>query len=126
MNDIMVKKIEDIQAYQGPGAIDGVRFRSAREAMGVSAWGMNVIELDPNCENYPEHDHAADGQEEVYVVLEGALTLEAGGASHELAAGAMARVPADARRKLVTGDSGAVVLALGGTPGRAYTPSLGG
>ena len=126
MSSIVVRTVDDIQAYEGPGAITGVRFKAAREALGVSAWGMNVIELDPNTDTYPEHDHTADGQEEVYVVLSGQVTLQTADANHDLPAGAMARVPSTTRRKLVTGEQGAVVLALGGTPGQAYTPGMGG
>ena len=126
MADITVKTIQDIEAYAGPHAIPGIRFRPAREALGVEAWGMNLLELDPHCSGYPEHDHAKDGQEEVYVVLRGAITLQAEGREHVLGQGDLVRVSPTVRRKFVTGDEGATLLALGGTPGRAYTPSMGG
>lgn len=98
--------------------------RPARSALGVTAWGMNVIELDPHTEGYPEHDHLQDGQEEVYVVLDGEVTLRTPDASRTLRAGDLCRVPPEVRRKLVTGASGARVLALGGTPGKAFTPTM--
>ena len=126
MNEINVQNIEEVAPYEGPHAIEGIRFRAVREALGVSAWGMNVIELDPGCEGHPEHDHAKDGQEEVYVVLRGEVELRAGEEARTLHAGAMARVPAGLRRKLVTRAQGATVLALGGTPGQPYTTSMGG
>lgn len=126
MNDITVKKIEEIAAYSGPHEIPGIRFRHAREALGVSAWGMNVLELDPGCAGYPEHDHASDGQEEVYVVLRGSVVLQADGAEHVLSQGDFVRVAAHLKRKLVTREEGATLLALGGTPGKPYAPSMGG
>lgn len=126
MADITVKTIEDIEAYTGPHAIPGIRFRPARQALGVESWGMNVLELDAHCSGYPEHDHANDGQEEVYVVLRGSIILQAAGGEHTLAAGTMVRVAPAVRRKFVTGDEGAILLALGGTPGQPYTPSMGG
>ncbi len=118
---ITISAISDIEAYRGPNEIEGIRFRPARAALGVSAWGMNVIELDPNCTGYPEHDHAEDGQEEVYVVLEGEAELQVGEERHTLRRGQMVRLPADVRRKWVTHNHSVALLALGGTPGQAYS-----
>lgn len=122
MQNITVKTIEEIPAYDGPGAIAGIRFRTAGRALGVTAWGMNVVELDPDCTDYPEHDHAGDGQEEVYVVLRGSIVLEVGGEERELSGGSLVRVPPEVTRKFVTRGQGATLLALGNTPGKAYTP----
>lgn len=117
-----IKNIEDIAPYAGEHTIPGIRFRAAREAMGVSAWGMNVLELDPGCEGYPEHDHAHDQQEELYVVLSGSLVLQCEGTERVLKVGDMVRVPPEVTRKFVTRGEGARILALGGTPGKAYGP----
>jgi uncharacterized cupin superfamily protein len=116
--------MSEIPAYDGPHAIPGVRFRAARAALGVTAWGMNVLELDPFNDGHPEHDHAADGQEEVYVVLDGSVVLVVDGVERVLVAGDLARVAPEARRKLVTRGEGARILALGGTPGAAFVPTL--
>lgn len=126
MGAVTVKGIREFAAYEGPHEIPGIRFRAVREALGVSAWGMNVLELDPHCEGYPEHDHAADQQEEVYVVLEGAAVLRAGDTEREVRKGDFVRVPPDLCRKFVTRTEGVTLLALGGTPGKPYTPSMGG
>lgn len=126
MTDIIVKSIEEIEPYAGEHAIPGIQFRPAREALGVSAWGMNVLELEPGCEGYPEHDHHSDGHEEVYVVLRGSVELVAGDMRTTLNQGDLVRVGPKTRRKLVTAERGATVLALGGTPGQAYKPSMGG
>lgn len=93
MGEVTVKKIEDVDWYKGDKAIPGMRFRPAGRALGVSAWGMNVIEIDSGCEKYPEHDHLKDGQEEVYVVLRGTATLRTEGGEQKMEAGAMARTP---------------------------------
>jgi uncharacterized cupin superfamily protein len=114
-----------IPAYEGPHAIPGIRFRAARQALGVSAWGMNVLELDPGCSGHPVHDHRHDGQEEVYVLLSGAAVLVVDGQEHPLSAGDLVRVPAEATRQIVTREQGATVLALGGTPGQAFAPTPG-
>jgi quercetin dioxygenase-like cupin family protein len=125
MNDITVTSLEEIAPYAGPNAIPGIRFRPARQALGVSSWGMNVIELDPRCTGYPEHDHASDGHEEVYVVLRGSIVLHAAGVERRLREGDFVRVAPGTRRKFVTQEQGATLLALGGTPGKPYTPSMG-
>lgn len=68
--------------YEGPHAIEGIRFRALRGALEVTAWGMNVIDLDAGATGYPEHDHTKDGQEEVYVILSGEVELHAGARRH--------------------------------------------
>jgi len=67
MSVVQAKRIEEISYYTGPNAIPGIRFHSAGRELGVTAWGMNVLEIDAGCTGYPEHDHASDGQEEVWI-----------------------------------------------------------
>jgi uncharacterized cupin superfamily protein len=114
MADVTVKRVDDFETYF-LGSM-----RKARSGLGVTSFGMQILELGPNEGRYPEHDHSESGQEEVYVVLEGAATLRAGGSEYELEPGVMARVGPGETRKLVTGDSRARILALGGTPGKAF------
>ncbi|HVE83319.1 MAG TPA: cupin domain-containing protein [Myxococcales bacterium] len=120
MADVTIKQVEELDYYQGDKAIPDIKFRSAGRQLGVSAWGMNVIEMQPHCSSYPEHDHAKDGQEEVYVVLRGSATLHAGEERFPLAAGAFVRVAPAQKRKFVAGPEGLLLLALGATPGQAY------
>jgi len=120
--NIDVKNLKEIPHYQGEHAIPGLRFRAARQALGISAWGMNVLEFDAGCEGYPQHDHRGDGQEELYVVLEGSIVLQTEGRETVLKRGDAVRVAPDVVRKFVTRAEGATLLALGGVPGGAYTP----
>jgi uncharacterized cupin superfamily protein len=122
MNNILATSITDIEPYSGEHAIPGIRFRPAREALTVTAWGMNIIEFDPGCEGYPQHDHTSDGQEEVYFVLDGALVLQTDGGERSLSRGDIVRVPPALKRKFITRDSGATLLVVGNTPGKAYEP----
>src|SRR5260370_23787379 len=90
MSDVTVKRLEEVDFYQGPNFIPGMKFRPAGRGLGISAWGMNVIEIEAGWERDPEHDHKKGGQEEVYVVLRGSATPRAGG-ERDLEAGSMMR-----------------------------------
>jgi mannose-6-phosphate isomerase-like protein (cupin superfamily) len=117
MADVTIKRFDDLDSYQGEG-----RFRYAAKSLGVTAWGMNLLQLPAGWEDYPDHDHAKDGQEEVYIVLEGSATLHADHETFDLKRGIIARVGPEQKRKIVPGPSGVTLLALGGTPGKAYVP----
>ena len=116
MPDVTVKRLEDFEAIFHGG------FRRVRAGLGVTSFGISVIELPPGFEGYPEHDQSHDGQEEVYTLLEGAATMRVGGEEITLEPGVWVRVGPSEKRKLVTADSPARILALGGTPGEIYTP----
>ena len=125
MNDVTVKSIADIKAYDGPGSLEGIRFRGVRRELGVLAWGMNILELDPHCTTYPEHDHSKDGQEEVYVIMEGSVVMKVGDDETTLSEGDLVRVGPNVKRTFITHDQGVTFLAIGGTPGKAYEPGPG-
>lgn len=122
MSEVKARTIEEIPFYQGPNAIPGIRFHTAARELGVTAWGMNLIEIEAGCTRYPEHDHERDGQEEVYVVLRGSGILDAAGEQTALGAGMLVRVGASQKRKILPGPQGITVLAIGATPGTAYKP----
>ena len=121
MSDVTVKRFDDLDGYQATPT-SPKQFLYAGKGLGVQSWGMNVLKLPANYKDYPEHDHMKDGQEEVYVVFEGTATLVADGESIALASGMLARVGPAVRRKIVPGGDGVTILALGGTPGKAYEP----
>lgn len=122
MSEIKTRTIEEIPYYQGPNAIPGIRFHMAARELGVTAWGMSVLEIDAGCTGYPEHDHQRDGQEEVYVVLRGDGTIDASGEKLALSTGMLVRVDPSQKRKILPGPQGITVLAIGSTPGKAYQP----
>jgi mannose-6-phosphate isomerase-like protein (cupin superfamily) len=122
MSDVTVKRIDELEGYGGE--TKGGNFLYAGKGLGVTAWGMNVLKLPAGWESYPDHDHAKDGQEEVYVVLEGSATLEADGETWQLEPGTLARVGAEQKRQITPGDDGVTIVAIGGTPGKAFQPRL--
>jgi uncharacterized cupin superfamily protein len=115
MSDVTVKRIEEFDTTNNGG------FCRARASLGVTAFGMQVENFPPHFEHHPEHDPSDDGQEEVYTVLSGAATLHAGGREYRLEPGVFARIGAGERRKVTTGDQPVQLLAIGGTPGAAYS-----
>ena len=90
----------------------GERFLPLRRQLGVSSFGMNQIVLQPGQRG---RIHRHKNQEEVYLVLEGTLTLLLEGERTELAVGELIRVAPTIRRQLVNrGPGRVVVVALGG------------
>jgi mannose-6-phosphate isomerase-like protein (cupin superfamily) len=90
----------------------GERFLPLRRALGVTSFGVNQIVLEPR-QRGRIHRHAH--QEEVYLVLEGTLTLVVEGEEQTLGRGELVRVGPEVRRQLVNrGPERLVLLALGG------------
>jgi uncharacterized cupin superfamily protein len=90
----------------------GERFVPVRRHLGVSTFGLNLIVLEPG---HAGRIHRHKRQEEVYLVLEGELSLMIEGEDHRLHAGGLARVAPDVKRQLVNRRPQRVVLlALGG------------
>ena len=114
MSDYTAKRISDMEAGFGGG------FVKARAELGVTAFGMQVIQLPPDYADYPEHDHADSGQEEVYAVLSGSGWMDVEGERVELDGETLVRVGAGARRKVYAGPQGIRMLITGGAPGEAY------
>jgi mannose-6-phosphate isomerase-like protein (cupin superfamily) len=114
MSDYTLCKIDDMEAI-----VFG-SFKRARAQLGVNSFGMQVIDMPPNTDQYPEHDHLHDGQEEVFIVLRGSGELEIDGQRHPIDPETMVRVAPQARRKVWPGEQGMRLLALGGCPGKPY------
>ncbi|HEX8065892.1 MAG TPA: cupin domain-containing protein [Thermoleophilaceae bacterium] len=114
MADYTLKRIDDMEGIYG-GA-----FKRARAELGVTSFGMQVLDMPPNIDAHPEHDHNDDGQEEVYFVLSGSADIEIEGERHRLEPGTMVRVGPDTKRKLYTGDESVRMVMLGGVPGKPY------
>jgi mannose-6-phosphate isomerase-like protein (cupin superfamily) len=114
MADVTVKRLEEFEAVFGGG------MRRVRAGLGVTSFGIQVIELPPNFFLYPAHDHSHDEQEEVYLALGGRATLQVGEEQFELEPGVFARVGPGQQRKLLTDSEGARILCLGAMPGKVY------
>lgn len=115
MADYTAAQIDDMETfYKG-------LFRKARAEVGATAFGLAIVELAPGADNHPDHDHAG-GQEEVFLVLRGFGTMTIDGEEVELTPDTVVRVGPEAKRKIIPGAEGMRLVAIGGTPGRAYDP----
>lgn len=100
-------------AYAAIDRDGGARFQRLRRELGVSSFGMNLIVLAPGERG---RIHAHERQEEVYLVLEGELTLLVEGAEDVLGPDRLVRIGPSVRRQLVNaGTRRVVLLALGGS-----------
>ena len=114
MADYTAKRIEEMETGFGGG------FVKARAELGVTAFGMQVIQLPPEYGDYPEHDHAESGQEEVFLAISGSGWIEIEGERVELDRKTFVRVGPEAKRKVYAGPDGLRLLAIGGAPGEPY------
>lgn len=114
MADVTIKREDELETNFGGS------FKLLRHGLGMSSFGAQILQMPPNADGYPVHDHGEDGQEECYVVLEGDVELTAGDETHTLEPGVYARIGSGQDRKLVPGDNGVKLLVIGGVPGKAY------
>jgi mannose-6-phosphate isomerase-like protein (cupin superfamily) len=117
MSDYTAKRINEMEAGYGGG------FVKVRAELGVTAFGMQIIQLPPDFADYPEHDHAESGQEEVFAVLSGSGWMDVEGERVELDPETLVRVGAETKRKVFSGPQGLRMLVTGGCPGAAYKVS---
>lgn len=93
-----------------------------REPLDCENLGMTLLELEPGGKG-KAHDHASDGQEEVYLVVDGELTVDLGGGEDEspeeevtLEAGQAVRVAPGTWRQLHNDGDERVRIAIAGAP----------
>jgi hypothetical protein len=116
MADYTVKRFDEMEP------IFGGFFLRARASLGVSSFGMQILNFPPNGgQFYPNHDHGESGQEEVYVVLDGSADFDIEGEPVHVEEETAIRVAATTKRKISVGPEGARILAIGGVPGDRYT-----
>ncbi len=95
--------------------------RLMRPALGISAFGVNLMELPPDYET-EAHDERDSGQEELYVARagSGAVVVDGGRTRLPLDPDRAVRVGPQTSRTLCSGADGMRVLIVGAPPGRPY------
>jgi len=87
-----------------------------REALDTEYLGVSLVELEPGSRGKP-HDHSGDGQEEVYVVVDGTVEVELGNETVELGRHEALRVDPEAHRQLFNRGEERARLVIAGTSG---------
>jgi mannose-6-phosphate isomerase-like protein (cupin superfamily) len=95
---------------------EGYGFRSVRRALGVTAFGVNVIVYAPAYEGFA---HFHEEQDELYFVHSGTARVEVGGKTRELGPGGLLHVESTTPRKVsnASADEELVLLVVGGKDG---------
>ncbi len=86
-----------------------------KDALETEQLGLTVMELEPGAKG-KEHDHAADGQEEVYCVVDGAVDVDLDGETVTLGEGEAIRLDPDQARQLHNRGDQRARLVLAGAP----------
>jgi uncharacterized cupin superfamily protein len=90
-----------------------------RPGLGISAFGVNIIDLPPDYTT-ESHDEAESGQQELYVALRGSGRVVIGDQALTLDDDHLVRVDAGVDRTLSSDSEGLRVLCVGSTPGAPY------
>jgi mannose-6-phosphate isomerase-like protein (cupin superfamily) len=87
---------EEFESMEGSGECT---WGLARKSLGVSAMGMNLVEIGPGGQ-IPEHDETGREQEEVFIIWSGDATAVVDGNDVEAPAGTFVRVSPETRRTI--------------------------
>ncbi|MFB6113202.1 MAG: cupin domain-containing protein [Halodesulfurarchaeum sp.] len=87
---------DDVESVVDPEVGD---MRFLKSALGTTEVGVTVLSLEPG-ESGKEHDHTHDGQEEVYVVVDGEAEVELSDATVHLSADEALRIDAEETRQI--------------------------
>ena len=94
---------------------DGFGFRKVRHALGVTAFGVNVVVFPSR---YVGFNHFHDTQDELYFVHSGRARVEVGDETRELGPGGLLHVESTTPRRVSNaGDDPLVLLVVGGKDG---------
>ena len=114
-----IKHRDEFETMEGSG---DSTWRLARKALGTSAFGFNLVEIDPGGQ-IPEHDEGGSGQVELYIILEGEATLRIAGEDHPAPAGTFASIePPPSRTILNRSEAPVTALLIGVHPRGEYEP----
>jgi tetratricopeptide (TPR) repeat protein len=118
-----VARLEEIEVVS-----DGrCPWQPIRHHFGITAFGVNAwTGADAGDRIINEHDEAegdeSDREEELYFVHEGRARFELDGQSVDAPAGTLVYARPGVKRTAFAEEAGTTILALGGTPGKAYEP----
>jgi tetratricopeptide (TPR) repeat protein len=101
-------------------------WRPVRHHFGITSFGVNTWtgkEAGDRIINEHDESEEQDLQEELYLVQRGRARFELDGERVDAPAGTFVFVRQDVKRTAFAEEPGTTIVALGGTPGKAYEPS---
>jgi quercetin dioxygenase-like cupin family protein len=114
-----IKHRDEFESMEGSG---DSTWRLARKALGTSAFGFNLVEIDPGGQ-IPEHEESESGQVELYAILEGEAVFRIDGQEHPAPAGTFASIEPPVTRTILNRSGGRVTaLLIGVQPEGGYEP----
>jgi uncharacterized cupin superfamily protein len=105
----------DVDPAPGPHPAASPYDRGVGARLGVRAFGLYQVELPPGAASVA-HDHASDGAEDVYAVLDGDGAVLVDGVSVPVRPGDFVAVSPGSRRQVRAGHRGLAYLAVCATP----------
>jgi hypothetical protein len=103
-------------------------YRPVRFHFGITSFGVNAFtahEVGDRLINEHDESQENDLQEELYLVQSGRARFELDGERLDAPAGTLVFVPPAVKRTAFAEEPGTTLVALGGTPGKAYEPRGG-
>jgi tetratricopeptide (TPR) repeat protein len=99
-------------------------WRPVRHHLGITAFGVNAwTGRDAGDRIINEHDESEDEEEELYLVHRGRARFELDGEQVDAPAGTLVLARPGVKRTAFAEEAGTTIVALSGTPGKAYEPS---
>ena len=125
MSGYAVVHVDDISVQD-----DGqVPLRPVRHQLGITGFGVNAWTAQTVGDRMiPEHQEANDSEdeserdEELYLVVRGRAVFELDGVRHDAPAGTFVFVRPRVKRTAFAEEPATVIVSVGGTPGKPYTP----
>jgi mannose-6-phosphate isomerase-like protein (cupin superfamily) len=124
MSESAVAHVDEIpEQDDGRCPMRPVRHHFGITGFGTTAWtGHNTGDRMINEHREAETEEETDRNEELYVVVRGRATFELDGERRDAPAGTLVFVPPRVNRTAFAEEPGTTIVAVGGTPGKAYDP----
>ena len=114
-----IRNLTEFEEMEGSGEST---WRLARKGLGVSAFGMNIVEIGSGGQ-IPEHDESDRDQEEVFIVIEGDAVAVIDGTDHDAPKGSFVRAAPHVRRTIRNdGDDTVRILIVSAPRSSGYEP----
>ncbi len=120
MSSLEADRVATMAIDDLPSLYDGL-IKLARSGMGITAFGVQVMDLPPDYTTQ-SHDESDSGQQELYVGLRGAGWVLTDEQRLPIGEGMLIRIDAGVGRRLASGPDGVRILCVGGLPGGVYQP----